>query len=833
MSIEKALIARSQPIFLATKAEALIEQEASKGCKPSLYHNPVPLEPPLDPVLLNNLSSKTDEDLLVPSVNEISSYGGQSINKHNSPINLRVWVSPEQAFNWTRTELFIKSLKNLKHRAGFEIAGNSENIELSFLIHEEDLSALVIAFKSQFNQCELTLKSASMLSLYSMGDWQNTRFYDYYPLPPYSHLFTQPHEFKVTPLDILFTALAEIKPPVTGFYQMLFQGTAQNHDWHRNINILLDFEYAIKLMSGLPMSQRIPFQPPSGELKGMAQDTENKAHNDKPIYAAAMRIGVIGGDIKQASLRGLNLFANLFQHGGRPLQSVSYKEYNEVIEPEAVKQMFLKGLTYRPGFILNSSELSGMVHLPPAKIFKPRQSPITLLETLPVRNIALLNGTPIGISNYANSKQIVCIPPINRACSTHLIGRPGMGKSTLLEQMIMHDITAGSGVAVLDPHGDLINRLLNLIPEKYIDRTIYFFPGDPNWVPLWNPVNVVANQDVSRTADDLVAAIKNIVQGWGDRLENLLRHAIYALLLVPGSSLLDVANLLRKNSAESRRLIGMIKSVIENETSRAFWHDDFSKYNNQDLNPPQHKLSKLLMSGTVSLMLSQPENKINFREIMDTGKILLIDLSGIGSEVRELLGSFMLSLLHITSLSRSDIDPLKRKQFHIFCDEAHRFLSSSFEDMVVETRKFRVSLTLAHQYLRQFDRDVRDAILTAGSTIIFNVDLNDARYLTKDLQDLVKPEDLATFEVGEAIARIGTDIVKIKTTEQESIPANNYYRQIIAESHRRYYRPIKEIKTARIGNRAYPDNSITSFIENESPEDIALSEEAFKYDEFK
>jgi hypothetical protein len=118
------------------------------------------------------------------------------------------------------------------------------------------------------------------------------------------------------------------------------------------------------------------------------------------------------------------------------------------------------------------------------------------------------------------------------------------------------------------------------------------------------------------------------------------------------------------------------------------------------------------MSGTVALMLSQPESRINFREIMDTGKILLIDLADIGSDVRELLGSFILSLLHITALSRSDTAIEQRKLFHIFCDEAHRFLNASFEDLIAENRKFAVSLTLAHQYLEQFNKATRDAIDT-------------------------------------------------------------------------------------------------------------------------
>jgi hypothetical protein len=825
MSVEKALIVKSQPFFLVSRAEALIKREAAKGCSPEIYPLPVCLEPRFSPIMQKSLALLEEPQ---------GNYLNPSLSDKNEPIRLQVWISPEQEFSWIKSELFLKGLKNLNNRTGLEISGNKENIEISFLLSGDNLSQFTTAFKSQFNQCELTPNNTNQLSQLRDEDWQEAQFLDFYPLPPYSHLFTQPDELKLSPFETIFTALSTIEPPAIGFYQLLFQGTDSNNNWHQNINILNDFEYALKLMTGLPMSSKYPFQSPSGELKGMAFENEKKAHNDKPIFAAAMKIGIVGGKTKEdLSIKGLSLFANLFQHGGRPLSSLSQDDYIEDLDADSIKEMFIKGYTYRPGFILNSAELSGMVHLPPKEIFKQRKTNNILLETLPVKNDLLLEGTPIGTCDYAGTEKTVCIPSSIRSRSTHLIARHGMGKSTVIEHMVLDDIKTGAGVAVLDPHGDLIERLLQLIPEEYVDKTIYLFPGDQEWVPLWNPIHVLPNQDISRTADNIIAAIKNIVQGWGDRLENLLRHAIYALLQVPGSSLLDVSQLLRSKSKESNRLIQEIEKVVDNETSRTFWQHDFPHYKDSDLSPPQHKLSKLLMSGTVSLMLSQPENRINFREIMDTGKILLVDLSGLGSDVRELLGSFMLSLLHITAISRSDIPIDQRKQFHIYCDEAHRFLTSSLEDLVVETRKFAVSLTLAHQYLRQFDPKMVDAILSAGSTIIFNVDMNDARYLIKDLRGQVKPEDLASFEIGEAIARIHTDIVKIETKKPLPIPEINYREKIIAESHKKYYKPIKEIKAILANRDGYheviPQINKTVFFQ-QNPEE---EKEEFVYEEFE
>ena len=159
--------------------------------------------------------------------------------------------------------------------------------------------------------------------------------------------------------------------------------------------------------------------------------------------------------------------------------------------------------------------------------------------------------------------------------------------------MILDDVARGDGVAVLDPHGDLIERLLDLLPDSAVERTIHFHPGHPQWIPIWNPLQSVPGQDLGRTADDLVKALKSVVKDWGDRLEHLLRQAIYALLHVPGTTLLDVYYVLRGKSPRSNALRRRILESVDNEVAREFWTEDFNDYRKTDLAPPRHKLSKL------------------------------------------------------------------------------------------------------------------------------------------------------------------------------------------------------------------------------------------------
>jgi hypothetical protein len=214
---------------------------------------------------------------------------------------------------------------------------------------------------------------------------------------------------------------------------------------------------------------------------------------------------------------------------------------------------------------------------------------------------------------------------------------------------------------------------------------------------------------------------------------------------------------------------------------------------------------------------------------MDDGMILLVDLSTIGSMVREILGCFILSLIHLAALSRSALPREHRKQFHVHCDEAHRFMTDTLEDLIAETRKYRVSLSLAHQYMSQFGKRKTDAFSSVGSTVIFNLDSRDAQYLAKDLRKLVDADDIVALDAYQAIARIGTDIVRIRTRPPLEVPRHHFRTRIIEESHKKYYRPAHEVRKwiARGAERwGSPHVSASSVIEG-GGEDVA-----FAYDEF-
>ena len=810
MSIEDVMLARAPTHMLAERAREVVRVEASKGCRPCIANQPLALEPPYVPIR-----------------------GPEQVGKGNDPIDcvieqpppdhefvrLKVWVSPQQSCDWHRSELFIKQLASIQHRVALEVLGNCKEMAIQLLCHQDDLPEVRTAFDGQFELCELTRVEADRVRQLSPVAWAHSAFADLLPSPPYSHMLTGPDELKRSPYVSVLSTLSEMQPPAMGLYQVVFAPVHPEHDWHQNVAALVDLEFQVRLLSGVASPSRYAQQAPSGDLRQMAMQVESKSHSDKPFFFAAVRMAVVhAGEQTQPLLRSLAVMANLVQHGGRPLSCVTETDYQSRLSSHAIARMFTLGLTHRPGFLVNSWELTSLAHLPPPEILEPHKDALKPLETLPAPE-SLAAGTLIGYCECADRRQPVCIPDGLRSHHTHLIGRSGTGKSTAVESIVLHDVQEGHGVAVLDPHGTLVRRLLYLLPQGCVDRVIYMDPGDPDWVLRWNPLYCSAGLPPSRVADDLVAAFKSFVTGWGDRLEHLLHHAVFALLHLPGSTLKDVHHLVRKRSEESRRLRPLVVNAVDSETARTFWSQDFDEYGPADISPVQHKLGKLLKGGNVELMVSQGRTSFDLQDVMEQGKILLVDLSSIGSEVRQILGCLILSLLHLTAIRRRHAPGEQLRPFHIFCDEAHRFMTDAMEDLIAETRKFNVSLTLAHQYLSQFGIRKTDALGSVGSAVIFNVDSRDAQYLRKDLRGLVEVEDIITLETGQAIARIGSEVVRIRTPRPREISTTNCRDEIIARCHERYYGPVDEVRRAVRNHNDQWQEPVTPFADDRAQDD--------------
>jgi hypothetical protein len=788
MTLARALITQAGPYMVAAKARTLTAAEVGKGCDGRILSLPVALEPVFHPITVT-------KDLI--ALQDRPYWIDESPPQPQELIRYRVWLSPDQPFSWNCLELFVKQLSPVSHRVGLEITGNRERLSISLLCHRNDVPFVTTAFSSKLMFCRISVATEELIFDAEPQAWEDIGIYDYFPPPPYHHLLTRPDEFHVSPYEALITAMANVPRSAIGVYQVLFQPVSAANNWHRNIEVLTDLEYMVKLLSNPGHTQRYAQQAPSGALGQMAGDVETKAHNDKPFYAAVFRLAVVGADDdKQSHLQSLRVFSSLFQHGGRPLDFITEAQYRSMLSTEQIRQMFLLGLTYRPGFLVNSAELTGLVHFPGTDVCEQLETKLDQVEpltTLVAREFS--EGTPIGTVSVAGHESIVCISPKIRICGTHLIGRMRHGKSNVKEHMILDDIRKGCGVAVFDPHHDMVDRLLSLIPEEAVDRVIYFNPADPDWVPLWNPLLKIPGQNIGRIAGDLIGVLKSLVTGWGDRMENLFRQSMLGHLSLQGTCLRDIYDILCKSN-DSEQIRQLVLESTQDDVVRQFFAEEINDYRPDELGPPKNKLSKLLLSHTtVSLMLSQPSSRFHFRRIMDDGMIFLADLSPqLGKEGAHTIGGFLVALMYISAMSRSDLPGEKRRPFHMYLDEAPKLVTDTLEEIIAEAPKHGVSLTLAHQFQGQFDRKKIDALGSVGTTIVFNVDSRDAGYLTKDFKKKVKIDDFINLKRYEAIVRCETEITKIKTLAPLPIPEKNFKDRIIAESRRKYCMPASEVR---------------------------------------
>lgn len=401
--------------------------------------------------------------------------------------------------------------------------------------------------------------------------------------------------------------------------------------------------------------------------------------------------------------------------------------------------------------------------------------------------------TPFAVTNYRDIRRIFGIKQKNRRAHMYLIGKTGTGKSTLLLNMIVSDVREGRGVALIDPHGDLAERVLDFVPKERIKDVIYFNPGDLEHPIAFNPLEKSSPHAHHLVTSGLISVFKKIWPDfWGPRLEHILRHAIFTLLEYPGATLLDLPRLLTNKDF---RL--MVLRQVTNQQVREFWFSEFEKYSawvkSEAVSPILNKVGQFLTSLPLRNIVGQPENTFNLRQVMDTGKILIVNLSKgkIGEDNCALLGAMLVTKIQLAALSRADIPEEKRKHFYLYVDEVHNFFTLSFAGILSEIRKYGLSLVLAHQYLDQLDEKMRAAILgNIGTLLSFRVGAEDAKYLAREFYPVFSEADLVNLPNHHIYLKLMIDGKTSQPFSAVTLPMleikESFKREIIAQSRKRY-----------------------------------------------
>lgn len=355
----------------------------------------------------------------------------------------------------------------------------------------------------------------------------------------------------------------------------------------------------------------------------------------------------------------------------------------------------------------------------------------------------------IGRVNFRNDNRTFGIKREDRFSHIYIIGKTGTGKSTLLESMALQDLANGAGFALIDPHGDLVERVAARIPSFRSHDTIYFDAAAPDQPWGYNPLRHVGPKYVALAASGLMEVFKKMwPEAWGVRMEHILRNVLMALIEQPAATVHDILRVFSDTKFRKQ-----IARSLQNEPVRHFLEHEFERfsfgYRADGVAPIQNKVGAFLADPRLNRILSASGKELRLRQIMDEGKVLLINLAKgrIGEDSSSLLGGLLVTTIGLAAYTRAELDPTRRRDFFVYIDEFQSFTTLALANMLSELRKYRVGFTIAHQYLHQLTQDIRGAVLgNAGTVVSFRLGAEDASYLAREFQGRFDAIDLMQLE---------------------------------------------------------------------------------------
>ena len=419
----------------------------------------------------------------------------------------------------------------------------------------------------------------------------------------------------------------------------------------------------------------------------------------------------------------------------------------------------------------------------------------------------------LGETSFRNEKVRFGIKQDDRRRHMYVVGSTGMGKSEFLKAMAIQDIEAGRGVCFIDPHGDTAEALLDYIPENRIKDVVYFDPDDLQFPIAFNVMEAVGGFDYRHlVASGLLGVFKKIwgVEAWSGRMEYILNNTILALLEYPNSTILGI-NRLMSSKEYRKKVVNNIKDPIV----KAFWTDEFAKYADKFATEAtaaiQNKVGQFASNNVIRNILGQEKSKLDIRKIMDEGKILIVNVSKgkIGEDASRLIGAFLITKIQLAAMSRVDIPESDRRDFFLYVDEFQNFATESFASILSEARKYHLSLVMAHQYIKQMEEHVMDAVFgNVGTIVSFRVGAEDAEYLEKWFQPDFMMNDIVNLGKRSMYLKLMINGVSSKGFSAQTLdrfpPLENSNREAIIAASREAYSVPKSVVEKEIMEWAAP-----------------------------
>ncbi len=404
-------------------------------------------------------------------------------------------------------------------------------------------------------------------------------------------------------------------------------------------------------------------------------------------------------------------------------------------------------------------------------------------------------------TDFRNARKRFGIKIDDRRRHMYLVGKTGMGKSTMLENMVIADMWAGHGIGVIDPHGDFAEKIMDFIPPHRINDVIYFNPADTAHPLGFNILEDVGDDKRHLVASGLMGVFKKIWPDvWSARMEYILNNAILTLLECRHTTLLSINRLLADQRYRKKAVARISDPVV-----RAFWITEFDKYNDkykqEAVAPIQNKIGQFLSASIVRNIVAQQHSTFNVRELMDDKKIFIINLAKgrIGEDASRLLGGMLITKLQLSAMERVDTEENLRRDFFLYVDEFQNFATESFANILSEARKYRLGLIMAHQYILQLDEKVAQAVFgNVGTLVAFRVGADDAEVLEKEFTPVFTAEDVVNLPKFHVYLKLMIDGVASQPFSAESLPPISERTgsavAAIAGSRMKYATPVAEVE---------------------------------------
>lgn len=468
-------------------------------------------------------------------------------------------------------------------------------------------------------------------------------------------------------------------------------------------------------------------------------------------YQVKIRVAYLGESQSNARLRMQAIVGTFKQFNSTNLNGLRASKHSF---DKAALSAYRNRLFMDDGYILNIEELASVFHLPHTNVETPNIVWASTKTAEPPAKLPLITGndaideniSAFGLTNFRGINHQFGMLRSDRSRHVYIIGQTGAGKSGLLELFALSDIYHKHGYAIIDPHGDFAIDNMKFIPANRIKDVVYFNPADTAHPVGFNPLEVSDPNMKSNISSEVIGVLKRMFgESWGPRLEYILRYTILALLDRPETTMLDITRMLTDKKFRKETLEYCSDTVV-----LQFWKIEFASWNDkfvaEAIAPVLNKVGAFTANPIIRNIIGQPKSTFNIREIMDEGKILIVNLSKglIGEDNAGILGSFLVTKVQLAAMSRSDIPDVRdRRPFYLYVDEFQNFATDSFATILSEARKYGLNLTVANQYISQMSDTVRGAVFgNVGTMISFRVSAEDSAVLSKQFEPQFEAQDL-------------------------------------------------------------------------------------------